>query len=702
MKKILVTGIALLPVLCGAGAYAADGVSGHVELMGISTDVDGNKAKFSEYGDPDSAITGGVDLRYNVKPGFVNFTADDIALDTQKYLFEAGQYQNFKVDAYFKEIPHNLTFDARSYYSGVGSSTLTTTATSVALPTDASAWPSVFDYSITRDQYGAGLRLDMLKPLFAKFSVSQQEQSGIKPTATYIGVSAELPEPVDYLTDTFKAEIGYGQDPFFLSMSYLGSRFDNENPYLEFTSLAAANRTEFLSLPPDNTYSKFAFTGRVKMPKRSALAVNFSQGKAESDMDLATAFNTNGTARILNLSDYSFNGQVDTTSYNIVLTSNPVDFLDGKLFYSGYEKDNSSEEISSSTTTGAVTTTPFDNHLFSYDKTSYGIDAGFKLPAHVKLTPYYKNVDSERHRGDLPETNDDIYGVKIKWSGLDFLAVKAGYEKMDRESDWHLLTLATGTQATADAIEPYIRRFDAANQDQDTFKLGLDITPCDYINLGLGYTHKKSDYTETVFGLLEKDSNGVNFNADITVNDNISLSGYIDYEMANIDQMQRNLGSSVTAATASPEDVTDGDGRYNWSANQEDKTFDYGVGVNATVIPKTLTLRAQFDHVRSDGFADYTYYESVPTGYTNDTVDSENWDDYTKDSLMIKAIYDLTPQVTLTGGYAYEDYEYNDQFLDGYSYVWKSGATTYNYLTGAGMDPDYTANVFFMSAKYKF
>lgn len=702
MKKILVAGIALLPVLCGTGTFAADGMSGSVSLGGVSTDVSGSKAKFSEFGDPDSAITGGLEMQYNVLPGFVNFTAEDIARDNQNFTFGAEQYGKFKLDAYYKEIPHNLTFDAKSYFSGVGSNTLTTTATSAALPKNSDAWPSVFDYSVTRDQYGAGIKLNMLKPLFADFSVSKSDQSGIKAAGSYIGISTELPEPVDYETNTIKAEIGYGQDPVFFSMSYLLSNFDNANQYLDFPSLSAANTSEFLSLPPDNTYSKFAIKGRVKMPLRSTLAATFGQAKAESTMDLASAYNSNGTAYIHNLSDTVFDGQVDTVNYNITLTSSPVDFLDGKLFYSGYEKDNNSDVITSSRTTTS-TTTPFNNHLFSYDKTSYGIETGFKLPGHVKLTPYYKNEDVDRHRGDLPETADDIYGVNVKWSGLDFLAVKAGYERLDRESDWHQLELVTGTQAAADAIEPYIRRFDAATQDRDTIKLGLDITPCEYVNLGLGYAHKKSDYTETVFGLLEKKSNGVNISADVTVNDNVSISGYFDYEVATIDQMQRNLGSSATTdAQTNPNDTTDGDGRYNWTANQEDKSMDYGVALNATVIPKTLVLRAQFDHVRSDGFADYTYYESVPKGYTNDSVDSENWDDYTKNSFMLKAIYEATPAVTLTGGYVYEDYEYKDQFSDGYSYVWSSSATSTNYLTGAGMNPDYTANVFFLNAKYKF
>lgn len=694
-RKLVLSGSALLSLLCVAGVQAAEGVSGHIEATGKSIDVNGNKAKFSEYGDADSGITGGVEMKYDTESGFLNFNADEVARDTQNFKIEAGQYEKFKLDAYYKEIQHNFDFDAKTFYTGVGSNNLTTTATSASLPTNAATWPSVFDYAVSRDQYGAGIKLNMMKPFFADFSVSQEDRTGIKASGTYSSISIELPEPVDYETNTFKAEIGYGEDPFFVSMSYLSSRFDNAHEYLYFTSLTAANTSEFISLAPDNDYSKLAFKGRVKLPMSSSLSLSYGKSEAESESNLATAYNTAGNARTNTLSDSTFNGKVDTTSYNIVLASSPLTFLDGKVFYSSYDKENKSDRI-----TSTVNTTTFTNHLFDYEKTSYGAEAGLKLPAHIKLTPYYKFVNVERHRGDLPETDDDIYGIDAKWSGLDFMTVKAGYERMERDSRWEQLQLVTGTQASADAIEPYIRRFDAADQDRDTFKLGLDISPNDRLNIGLGYKHKTSDYTETVFGLLEEKSNSFNFSADFAVNNAVMISGYADYEIATLDQTERAMATTVNTTTADPNDTVVGDGNYTWTANQRNKSLDYGLAVDMTVIPKVLSLRAQFDHVRSDGLADFTYYESVPAGYTNDTVDSQNWDDYKKNSFLLKATYNTTEKITLVGGYAYEHYKYNDQFSDGYTYVW--GATNKSYLTGAGMDPNYNANVVFLTAKYKF
>lgn len=715
-RKLILPGSALLSLLCVAGVQAEEGVSGHIEATGKSFNVNGNKAKFSEYGDADSGVTGGVEMKYNAEAGYLNFNADEIARDTQNFNIEAGQYGKFKLDAFYKEIQHNFTFDAKSFYTGVGSNTLTTTATSAALPTNPSTWPTVFDYAVSREQYGAGIKMNMMKPFFADFAVSREDRTGIKAAGTYSGISIELPEPVDYKTNTFKAEVGYGEDPIFFSMSYLKSNFENANPYLYFSSLTATNTSEFLTLPPDNDYSKFALKGRLKMPLSSALALNFSKSAAESDVNLNSTYNTAGAARANALSDNVFNGKVDTINWGMILTSSPVDFLDLKLHYTDYDKKNKSDEILST-----VTTTSFDNHLFDYEKQSYGIETGFKLPAQIKLTPFFKHVNVERNRGDLPETDDNIYGLNARWSGLENLALTAGYERLNRDSDWRQLVLgipgtATATspssQDTANVLEQYIRRFDAAPQNRDTFKIGLDLYPMDNLNIGLGYKHKKSDYTDTVLGLREERSNIFDVSADYTVG-NVTLAGYFSYDKTKHFQDQRRIQYAAAPATpatnillASPIDTIDAnDNNYNWTANTESVTYDYGASVEVALVPNMWRVRAQYDHIKSNGFADYTYSEGAPTGYTNDSVDSGNWDDYTKDALTLKVIYQATKNITLTGVYAYENYEYNDQFSDGYTYAVNTSTTAtpnYSYLTGAGMDPNYTANVFFLSAKYKF
>ena len=706
-----------MPLLYASGALAADyEISGAITPSVKGVNVNGSKAKFGEYTDPDSAITGGVEVNADAETGFVTFNAGDIGQDTQSYKAEAGQYGRFKLDAFYNEIQHNNTFDARTFYSGAGTNQLTSPLNAIRWATAPApaTWGNTFDYEVSRNQYGAGLKVDLLKPFFANFSVSREDREGIRPIgAGNTNYAAELPEPVDYKTDLMQAELGYGKDPYFVSAGYTHSKFDNAYDALNFTNIYGvdgAADNELVTLPPDNSYGKFDLKGRVKMPLKSALALGYSKAKAEADANVFESYNVSGVARTVTVgADKLFNGQVDTTNYSAVLTSSPLNFLDGKLFYKNYTPQNKSDQIS--IVDNGEGGKDYSNDLFDYDKKSYGIEAGLKLPGHVTLTPSLSKVATEvaRATGDQ-EYDDKIYGINAKWKGLDFMVASIGYERMDRENDADSVDTATpiGNTPTASviAMSPYTRMYDTASQERDTYKFGIDLFPTDMLNLGFTVRHKEIDYNETGIGLTDQRDTAYGVSADFTPNDTVSFSAYVDYSIAKFELLQRQ--GTVIAANASPDDTVTTDAAYNVTTTQKDKSLDWGIGVNVNVIPKTLTVRAQYDHTKSDGSADYTYGDNsaandgIATGWTNDTIDYANWDDYKKDSLLLKATYSLSARVDLTGGYAYEMYEYNDGHNDNYAYVYQTAATGVGYLSGAGSDPDYTANVVFLSAKYNF
>lgn len=722
MKKCTyISAIALLPFLCAAGVQAADyEVTGAIAPSIKSAHINGNKAKFSEYGDrnPEGAITGGVEVKADAETGFVTFSADDIGQDTQSYKVEAGQYGKFKLDAFYNEIQHNNTFDAKTFYSGVGTNQLTNPLNSIVWATapPVATWGSTFDYAISRNQYGTGLKLDLLKPFFANFSVSQEDRQGIRPIGA--SLASELPEPVDYKTDMLLAEVGYGKDPYFVSMGYTHSKFENAYDALYFTNIgvAAANESEFVSLPPDNSYGKLDLKGRVKMPLKSALALGYSKAKAEADANVYQSYNAGGTAHTVTVNNTLFNGRVDTTNYSAVLTSSPLDFLDGKLSYKHYATSNKSNSISIFDVQEAKN---YPNDLFDYTKQSYGIETDLKLPGHITLTPSYRKetVDLPGKRtnvlGAEVNVDDKLYGINAKWHDLEFMTVHIGYERMLRDDNADSVDTATtvGNTPTAAVIllSPYTRMYDTAAQKRDTYKLGIDLFPTDKLNLGFTVKHKKIDYNETAIGFTGQRDTAYGVSADFTPNDTVSFSAYADYDVSRRELLQRQ-GTVTNTANANPVDTTV-DAIYNVTTTQKDISIDWGVGVDVKAIPNILTLRAQYDHTRSNGFADFTYgannavaSNSAPlaAGWTNDTIDYANWDDYKKDSLLLKGTYSISPKVDLSGGYAYERYTYNDGAYDNYQNVYQTSATGVGFLTGANSDPNYTANVVFLNAKYKF
>jgi len=70
---------------------------------------------------------------------------------------------------------------------------------------------------------------------------------------------------------------------------------------------------------------------------------------------------------------------------------------------------------------------------------------------------------------------------------------------------------------------------------------------------------------------------------------------------------------------------------------------------------------------------------------------------------LVKATYNPIKALSLSLGYAYEKYVYDDAQYNGYQYApLSSTGGTLGYLTGAYANQNYRANIYFASASYLF
>lgn len=688
----------MLPALPAAsestfeGEVGATGAITHVrsnETPGSTGNTASGNSKFNEYRDlSGSGVFGDVRLRYDSESVFGTFKASDIGYKTQQYDLEGGMWGKFKFNINYSELPHNYTENARTFYLGAGSNTLT-----IGTVPTATNWPTwqTFDYEIQRKTLGGNISLDLIKPFFFNISASREERSGIKPTAYGLaqgGPAIEIPEPVDYITNIINVEAGYASKPLFAAVSFMYSNFDNANPALYFTTLTPVQ--DALSLAPGNEYYKIAFKGNVALPLRSKLHVNLATSRTTSEANLFTQYDLAGVAQNVSLSSPVFHGKIDTTTIGAALTSNPVSWLTGKIYYKYYDKNNKSDTITTNDG-GSI----YQNHLFGYQKKSFGIDLGFSLPENFSLNTSYAYVNTNRERGDFPDTTDNIFSIGLKWRGVDFITPRVGYEHLSRSASHAIPTaVIAGDQATTNAIEPYVFRFDAAPKKQDTFKIGADLSPLENLTFSLAYHYKKQRFTDTILGLRNITSQEYILDAGYSIGQIAHIGAYVDYEKNHDYQYQRRF---QTLANANP-DGTQTNNDYNWDAFMRDATISYGINVEVFLIPKKLTLMVQHDYMNSNGSADLTYLtRAVPIG-NNDTIDIGNWDDYKKASYNAKLKYSPTKNYTLTAGYAYERYKSTDAQYDGYTYVPNANA----YLTGAYANPNYQAHVIFLGLSTKF
>jgi len=671
MKTKIIIAVMIICLVPLSYAFPQDNkaIEGEIGFTGVWSDLhgkEGGKAKFTEYRDlrEDGAVFGRARFNLDTDKYFINFNVGDFAYDTQYYTVDGGMWGKFKFDLFYDEIPHNITFDARTPFLGAGHDLL------VGTPNLNPATWNTFDYSILRHQYGGGFKVDVIRPFFLDFSFERENREGIKPTGAAEtspgGRAFELPEPVDYVTNNLKVSAGYSKKPLFLSFNYLHSDFSNSN-----TSLGLPpnfNAPNAFSLPPDNTYDKGAFKGAVSLPFNTRFSTNlgFARGRSEN-------------TSVLSIIGSGYTGKVDNVNYDFTLTSNPVRFLDVKAYYKYYKRFNKSDDP-----TGVA------DIFLNYKISTYGGELGFRLPEHFYLSGGYKYVSTDRNKkGEtdpleiLPSNLDNIFYADLKWSGVDFMEARVGYERLERDA--HYKTAAS---------EAYpAKRFAYAAQKRDMVKAMVDIFPLDNLNLGVEYRFKNTDYSDTTFGLKSDKRHEFDISADYKIGKIGKVYGYGDYGWVKFNQLQ------FEGTTLLP-----------WEADQWDKTWGYGIGAEIYVIPKKLTLIFQHDYLKSNGSVDFALNNGLfgvggiplPPVANQDNIDITRWDDYTLYSISIKAVYNFTKSLAAMVGYAYERFWYSDAQLNNYNFIPNGAATNSAFLTGAYKDQSYRANVVFGGMSYKF
>jgi MtrB/PioB family decaheme-associated outer membrane protein len=674
---ISIFGLAVFILPVGVAMAEDSSFEATIAATGKVSDINGSRAKFHEYSDDNTGgVFGKVGASYDSPDYFLNFKATDPAYDTQHYRLDGGAYGKFKLWLDYNEIIHNITSDARSFYNGVGSNILSGNA---GAGTNAwTAWPSVFDYSTKRKQINAGTSIGIVKPFFFDVNYFHEKKEGVRPVGSESTVALELPAVVDYTTNGLTVEAGYAKNPFFLSFSYMFSDFNDHSQDLFFTSQTGGvpGRGNAFSLPADSTMNRFAMKGSAMLPFNSKVNLNASSATTKSD---TSSFPT-------------FDGKVDTKNIDAAFTTNPLSFLDGKVFYKYYDRDNRSTGVVAS----GVEAGTAANRL-SYRQNSYGADLGFKLPMKLHLNGGYKNVITNRRFNDeidpflaaneiLPNNEDNIFSVDLRWSGLQFATFRVGYERLGRSADYR----------TVESQNVLIRNYAYSAQVRDTFKASVDLTPSDDINIGLEYNYKKANYHDTLYGLTGDKRNSVSFNADYAISKVIRLSGYFDAEKATLDQF------ATTSGTAT-----------QWASTLEEITYDYGFKADIAVIPSKLSLALSGDYTRSNGNNDLSFSGTtanfltifqLPAGGSNLPVDLPSVDSYQKYSAKLVASYNWSPSITIKAGYMYDRYKYSDSQLNGYQYILiNNNATSSNaFLTGAYARPDYSVNTVFLGMIYRF
>ncbi len=716
-------------------SHGEDTFSGSVFLGGRALNLDHQSAKFNEYNGMVPGLFGGAGVDYNTESYYLRGDGAYLGDDDFFVRLKGGKWGAFKYSLYFNEFPHNLSFKARSLFTTPGSDNLSFTGNgSSAGVTDLSRWDGTFDYKLRRRDTGGAFDLTALKPFFLTFDANRLEREGQIPWAGTSGQAGfktvQMPLPIDNTTTNINGLAGWRSKRFYVALGGGFSKFTNDAEFVRFrdpftTGTAVSTGTTLGA--PDNKSWNLKFTGTSKLPMNSTFSLTGGYERNTSETTILTTIDQLGPPNPLDLTTNrsTFHGDIQYWNVAATLTSSPVKSLDTKLYFKYFDKKNKNDPVVFSTP-GVTGSTPVATEIASYQKTTLGADASYRFLKNLKGILGYEFADLRRrvqefeagessteegvtgfhgNEAQLPDTWDHKVTAQLVYNPLDWLGARLKYQKLYRNAHFVFNevdpTAALDDQLNA-ALENNFRRFDISNKEQDLFKITGDVTPFAGLDFTFEYAYKLDRYKKNDLGYQKAQSNefiidgGYDFKG-------IKFFGFFDYDTSYTKQRSRFATPTATPAPSGDPNSAPNVNSFNWDVKLDNNNYAYGFGTAFPIIKDKLTFTVQYDFEKNNGTADFTSQafaaNQASLGLNQDNIDILPWDDYTRQSISARAMYNFNKSLNFVFGYVYSQFRLNDGQLNGYRLV-VPGANTL--LSGAYIDQSYKVNLFYVKTVYQF
>ena len=755
MKKTILT--AAMMLLVPAAGFSQE-VSGHVTAGGQVVDSNGS-SKFNEYRDiKEEPYLYDFGFQTESSKGvFLDAKGSNLGRDDQNIRLDGGRYGSWGAFFEWDEIIHNLSNKAQTPYVSQGGLLIvptTVTPSTKNLGTITAAQQQANDLlteaylannlrpielSNDRRKGTAGFNFSLIENLKLRLTVSNEERDGNKISYGPIGdrpprtLNIQLAEPIDYRTREAKLEADYTGKGYQANLTYLVSKFDNNIDTLTWQNIrtnTAAGTAEAWDrpvgtfgrrpLPQDNLYQNISLALGVDLFLNSRLTATAAYGLAEQDNPL-TPYSTNGTVDDgdglawndpAKLPRSSTKAEVETKTFNLDYSINPIQRLNLRAFYRYYDLANNTPtsqwhyvtgDTPSSNTGEVEYLNKRRNLAYEYDKQNYGLDANYTLPIWAtNLGLGYQREEIDRQFREA-NTNENIYTVSLRSRPANWLNFRTKYQYGDRKSDGYNGEAGSSTYwySPADADNntdprftfenhPDTRRFDVSDRERNLFEAQVTVSPIETFDVSGVYRYRKDDFNSNVspsqpllnyegtltivpgdrilftpgsqVGMLKDERKFYGVDVSYVPNQRLRFGAFASREEANT--LQRGFEFD-DANKAAPSVVGAGGisgfaSNGQWTADIKDTTHTVGASVGIAIIPKKLNLNTAYTYsagkvdIKSAGWgatsADNTQYAfgTPPTVRNN------------RHTVNLSVDYELIKDLTVALGYMYEYYKIQD------------------------------------------
>jgi MtrB/PioB family decaheme-associated outer membrane protein len=602
-----------------------------------------------------------------------NFNASNLGLDSRSLDAEGGQQGKYKLLLKYDELPHFISDSALTPFVGNGGASLTLPPGFVrGDTTDAMSLAGTLqqvEIGTQRKRLGVGGSWIPMSDWEYAVNFRHETKDGTKRTAgSFFVNSAQLIEPVDYVTDQMDASASYTGKKFQMKLAYYGSTFRNSNPSLTWQDpYTAINGESFgrLALPPDNQFHQVLASAGYQISERTRASADIAFGRmTQNDNFLPYAFGGPG------LPGGSLNGRAATLDANLKLSSAVTDRLRLNAAYTHNDRDNQTPQSLYSVVSTDMPTFvgPARTNLpYSFKQDKLKLSADYRASANLRGSV---GADFDAHKRTFQEvdtTHENTAWGKISSRILDKVDLTFKLARAERRNSGSFQAIAGITPPE----NPLLRRYNLANRTRDTAGLRADFAVGERVNVGLGLDSSEDKYSDSTIGLTG--GKDINMNGDVSVilTERTSLHFF-----ANHQEIKSKQAGSQTFSTP------------DWSADNKDTIDFFGLGVKHAAIKDKLDIGADYGVTRSRSEI------NVNTGLSNPAFPHITT---SLDSLKLYATYRMKDNVSLQAGYWYERYDSRDWMLDGVA-----PSTISNVLALGLQAPQYHVNVIRLSVRYKF
>jgi MtrB/PioB family decaheme-associated outer membrane protein len=462
---------------------------------------------------------------------FLDVQSDKSIYRDQSYLATFGQWNRFKVQFRYDEIPHTYSNTTRTLYTQTGRGVLTlplltrstlqglasTAPTTLPNTIQTQLVPSMnfFVPSIERRAGTLLFAYDISPDWDLLASYSREHESGTRPIGLIFnsspsasltgGYGAEVPEPIDYFNNTVRVRAQYSRERWAVQIGYTGSFVQNDTGVLVFdnpfrttdcvavlTPLVCTNATQGpatgqVDLYPDNHAHYLNFAGSFALMKHLRLLASINAGWLRQN-DPFVPYTTNALllAQTSALPAASLHGEKQTLAMNYKLIESLGKKFDIKAAYRQYDYNNDTRVLSFTPVQGDIAApnpaSPEENTPFGYNKKNVEVTGNWYFAKKSSFKVGYEGEIMDRSHRDVEHSTENGFVAAVDTTLRKELSFRVSYRYSTRNPEHYADDLATEVSGGITADQIFSRRFDEAVRTRNRGDVQIMYDPTDRLS----------------------------------------------------------------------------------------------------------------------------------------------------------------------------------------------------------------------------